>query len=115
MNNDTLVYNSDAIAELGNTLNGRLNQFNEAIEAMFKIIDTDMNQPDHWSGTTYEDLKAKCDNFRSTRIEAMANNLKAYVNHFNKTSDLSAETTSSVRGIVTSDLETNASSVNTNI
>ena len=108
MTNDTLVYNVDAISELSNTLNGRLNEFNDAIDAMFRIIDTQMNQPDHWSGVTYDDLKDKCDNFRSTRIETMAANLKAYVDHFNKTSELSEETTSAVQGVVKQDALDNA-------
>jgi len=111
MNSDTLVYNSDAIADLGNTLANRLKEFNDAIDGMFQVIDVEMNQPDHWSGTVYEDLKGKCDNFRSTRIETMANNLNAYVKHFNRTSQESAETTSSVRGIVTRDVETNTNGV----
>ena len=108
MTNDTLVYNVDAISELSNTLNGRLNEFNDAIDAMFRIIDTQMNQPDHWSGVTYDDLKDKCDNFRATRIETMAANLKAYVDHFNKTSELSEETTTNVQGVVKQDALENA-------
>ena len=38
----------------------------------------------------------------------MANNLKAYVNHFDKTSTEAAETTTSVEGIVTRDAIENA-------
>ncbi len=108
MNNDTLVYNSESIQELSNVLGKRLEEFNSAIEAMFNIIDTKMNQPDHWSGETYDDLKDKCDSFRSSRIETMAANLKAYVDHFNKTSELSEETTTSVKGVVTQDALDNA-------
>lgn len=115
MNNDTLVYNSDSIQDLSNTLNGRLNDFNDAIEAMFNIIDNKMNQPDHWSGVTYDDLKDKCDNFRSVRIETMAANLKAYVDHFNKTSELSEETTSSVQGVVKQDALDNAGLLKKNV
>ncbi len=108
MDNSTLVYNSDAIAELSKTLNQRLTEFNDAIEAMFKVIDVDMNQPDHWSGVTYDDLKQKCDDFRSKKIEEMSASLKAYVNHFNKTSELSEETTTNVQGVVKQDALENA-------
>ena len=108
MNNETLVYNPAALEDLSNTLNSRLREFEDAIGAMFQTIDTEMNQPDHWSGSTYDQLKDKCDNFRSTKIEVMANNLKAYVNHFDKTSTEAAETTTSVEGIVTRDAIENA-------
>ena len=112
MDNDTLVYNSNAIEELSQTLNGHLTSFNEAVDEMFKIIDTTMNQPDHWSGEIYDQLKDKCDTFRSTHIETMANNLKAYVDHFHRTSEESEETTTSVKGIVTRDAEANSSLLN---
>jgi len=105
---DTLIYNTEAIQDLSNLLGQRLNEFNDAIAAMFNIIDGKMNQPDHWSGETYDDLKDKCDNFRSTRIETMANNLKAYVDHFSMTSQLSEETTANVRSVVTQDAINNA-------
>jgi len=42
----------------------------------------------------------------------MASNLKAYVDHFHKTSEESEETTTNVRGIVTRDAEANAKAVN---
>ena len=64
MNNETLVYNPAALEDLSNTLNSRLREFEDAIGAMFQTIDTEMNQPDHWSGSTYDQLKDKCDNFR---------------------------------------------------
>jgi len=112
MDQDTLVYNSGALEDLSQTISGHLNSFNEAVEEMFKVIDTNMNQPDHWSGAVYEDLKTKCDNFRASRIETMASNLKAYVDHFHKTSEESEETTTNVRGIVTRDAEANAKAVN---
>jgi len=108
MDGDTLVYNVGAIKELSDTLLRDINDFETAIDAMFKIIDTDMNQPDHWSGQTYEDLKGKCDNFRKTSIDNMISNLKAYATHFDTTSTLAEETTSQVRNTVTDDVMTNA-------
>lgn len=108
---DTLIYNSGKLEELSQTIGTRLKEFIEHIDAMFNIIDVEMNQPDHWSGTVYEDLKTKCDNFRATRIETMASNLKAYVNHFHRTSEESEETTTAVKGIVTRDAEQNANAV----
>ncbi len=112
MDNDTLVYNSGALEELSQTINNHLNSFNDAVDEMFKVIDINMNQPDHWSGEIYDQLKDKCDAFRSTKIETMANNLKAYVDHFHKTSEESEETTTNVKGIVTRDAEVNSSYLN---
>ena len=43
----------------------------QEVDGMFNVIDNKMNQPDHWSGSVYEDLKGKCDNFRKTKIETM--------------------------------------------
>ena len=114
MDGETLVYNSSTIEELANTTAKHLQEFSEEVEGMFDVIDNKMNQPDHWSGSTYEDLKGKCDNFRITKIEAMEANLKAYVDHFHRTSEESEETTTNVRGIVTRDAEQNANAVNAN-
>ena len=112
MDQDTLVYNTNALEDLSQVVNGHLNQFCDHIDAMFKVIDTDMNQPDHWSGAVYEDLKTKCDNFRASQIEKMISNLKAFVDHFHRTSEESEETTTNVRGIVTRDAELNAKAIN---
>ena len=107
MDNETLVYNSGELEDLSNRTNTHLQNFQAAIEEMFKIINTDMNQPNHWSGEVYDQLKDKCNNFRSTNIDTMESNLKAYVDHFHKTSEESEETTNSVKGIVTRDAEAN--------
>ena len=114
MDGETLVYNSSTIEELANTTAKHLQEFSEEVEGMFDVIDNKMNQPDHWSGSIYEDLKGKCDNFRKTKIETMEANLKAYVDHFHRTSEESEETTTNVRGIVTRDAEQNANAVNAN-
>lgn len=114
MDAETLVYNSSTIEELANTTAKHLQEFSEEVEGMFDVIDNKMNQPDHWSGSIYEDLKGKCDNFRKTKIETMEANLKAYVDHFHRTSEESEETTTNVRGIVTRDAEQNANAVNAN-
>ncbi len=105
MSNDTLVYNVGKIEELGNVLKGLLNEFDEAVEAMFKLIDETMNQADHWTGEVYDSFKEKCDSFRKTRIDAMYNNLKAYVDHFFKTAGKAAETTSMNKETVMRDME----------
>ncbi len=104
---ETLVYNVGKIQELKNTLANRLNEFNDAVDAMFKIIDTQMGQGDHWTGTTYNDLKDKCDNFRTTRIESMVSSLQTYIDHFQKTSTEAEETTASVIKTVTDDVAEN--------
>lgn len=93
MNNDTLIYNVEAIEQLADTTERHLNEFNEAVDRMFHVIDVQMNQPDHWSGEVYEDFKSKCDNFRAVKIESMATNLRAYVSHFRKTSTEAGSTT----------------------
>ena len=59
MNNDTLIYNVEAIEQLADTTERHLNEFNEAVDRMFHVIDVQMNQPDHWSGEVYEDFKSK--------------------------------------------------------
>lgn len=108
MNNDTLIYNAEAISTLADTTESHLREFNDAVDRMFHIIDIQMNQSDHWSGQTYEDFKSKCDNFRASRIETMASNLNAYVSHFRKTSTEATSTTSKVQGIVQRDAINNA-------
>ena len=99
----TLVYNSGKIKDLGEALGQELTKFVENVDEMFHIINVEMNQMDVWTGSVYVDFRDKCNEFRKTRIEAMINNLKAYVTHFDKTYQLSEETTTQAKGIVSAD------------
>ena len=90
---ETLIYNPEKIDKLGNVIQQQKRNFDDAIDAMFKVIDSDMNNIDHWTGSAYDEFKTKCDNFRSSSIETMSNRLNNYSKHFASTSEKAEETT----------------------
>lgn len=100
MNDDTLIYTQNKIEKLAGDIQGHLNEFENAINDMFYVIDMQMNQPGHWSGKVYDEFKTKCDHFRSAEIETMAKSLKAYVSHFTKTASEAGTTTTKNIGYI---------------
>ena len=97
---DTLVYESGGIKSLGQDLARDHNDFSEGIDEMFNIIDNVMNDPNHWSGPTFNDFKNKCDDFRAKDIHNMSSQIRSYVTHMDKTADAADETNAQVRNTV---------------
>ncbi|MBQ8659780.1 MAG: hypothetical protein IJ475_02970 [Bacilli bacterium] len=89
----TLVYNVENLRALAQELSSHLSSFEGSIGEMFNVIDVTLNSSEYWQGQTYDQFKLYCDNYRSSNIEPLIEELKKWISDIESAAERAEATT----------------------
>lgn len=89
----TLVYNVENLRSLAQELSSHLTSFEGSIGEMFNVIDVTLNSSEYWQGQTYDQFKLYCDNYKTSNIEPLIEELKKWISDIEAAAERAEATT----------------------
>ncbi len=89
----TLVYNVENLRSLAQELSSHLASFEGNIGEMFNVIDVTLNSSEYWQGQTYDQFKLYCDNYRTSNIEPLIEEIKKWISDIENAAERAEATT----------------------